>query len=72
MQALQREDGGANPYRSSREAVSEPQTEPERSVVGSDGGFTVKRSMVLETSCTSRVQSILNLGGNTDILFALS
>lgn len=42
------------------------------SEVGSDGGFTVKRSMVLESSCTSRVQSILNLGGNTDIWFALN
>lgn len=72
MWAFQREDGGANPYRCSREAVSEPQTEPGKPEVGSDGGFTVKRSMVSERSCTNRVQSILNLGGNTDIMFALN
>ncbi len=40
--------------------------------VGSDGGFTVKRSVASETSCANRVQSILNLGGNTDMMFALS
>ncbi len=72
MRALKREDGGANPYRCSREAVFEPQTEPGSSEVGSDGGFTVKRSMASEESCANRVQSNLKLGGNTDMTFALS
>ncbi len=40
--------------------------------VGSDGGFTVKRSMASEQSRANRVQSILNLGGNTDMMFALN
>ncbi len=62
---------GENLYCTDTEAVSELRPE-QISLVGSAGVPPLSKEAVSEKSRTGRVQSNLNLGGNTDCTFALS